>query len=178
MGTQFMLWFVLGVLGQAENPNEAYFEFSDARGDTFVIKLVQPRKIAHARAILRGEEVEGRSVMGIIVKRPADYNPGWSFHLKPRSIHFFDFAIEVCDASIIYTQEHLREAGGAFLPGRRWCPWSSRLTREVTAQVLLIRYLGLGPKLFPQVHEGKQRRDPGRGDGPLEPMCEPCPLTR
>ena len=116
--------------------HEAYFEFIDANQDRFVIRLIERRKIAHARAILRGEEVEGNSVMGKVVKQPADYNPQWSYHLRPKSIEFFDFAIEVCDASISYLEDHLDEAGGAFLPGRRWCPWSSRLTREVTEEVL------------------------------------------
>ncbi len=90
-----------------DNEPVAYFEFEDVNQDRFVIKLVERRKIAHARAILRGEEVEGQSVGGTIVKRTARYNPEWSYHLKPRSIEFFDFAIEVCDASIIYVEEHL-----------------------------------------------------------------------
>ncbi|WP_420845269.1 BP74-related protein [Nocardia arizonensis] len=32
-----------------------------------------------------------------------------------------------------YTEDHLDEACGAFLPGCFWCPWSSRLTREIAA---------------------------------------------
>ncbi len=133
-----VLFVVLQVAGaQAEDQPVAYFEFEDVNGDRFVIKLVEQRKIAHARAILRGEEVEGQSVSGTIVKRPARYNPEWSYHLKPRSIEFFDFAIEVCDASIIYVEEHLDEVGGSFLPNNRWCPWTSRLTREVTREVKL-----------------------------------------
>ncbi|WPB77176.1 hypothetical protein KYC5002_50385 [Archangium violaceum] len=44
---------------------------------------------------------------------------------------FFDVAIEVCDADMGFVQEHLDEAGGAFLPGFLWCPWNSRLKREV-----------------------------------------------
>jgi hypothetical protein len=41
-------------------------------------------------------------------------------------------AIEVCDANMMYVEDHLDEAGGAFLPGNHWCPWDSRVTREVT----------------------------------------------
>jgi hypothetical protein len=40
-------------------------------------------------------------------------------------------SIEVCDAATSYVEEHLAEVGGAFLPGRRWCPWSSRVIAEV-----------------------------------------------
>jgi hypothetical protein len=31
----------------------------------------------------------------------------------------------------MYVEDHLSEAGGSFLPGNRWCPWSSVLTKEV-----------------------------------------------
>ncbi|MGW5100847.1 BP74-related protein [Streptomyces sp. NPDC004100] len=63
----------------------------------------------------------------------ASYNPRWSFHYNPETVNFFDVAIEVCDATLPYVEENLDEAGGAFLPGAIWCPWSSRLTREIKA---------------------------------------------
>lgn len=65
--------------------------------------------------------------------RWAPYNPRWSFHCDPATVGFFDVAIEVCDATLPYVEDHLDEAGGAFLPGAYWCPWSSKLTREVPA---------------------------------------------
>lgn len=34
-----------------------------------------------------------------------------------------------------YVEKHLSDVGGAFLPGNAWCPWSSRLIAEVSAQV-------------------------------------------
>jgi hypothetical protein len=37
------------------------------------------------------------------------------------------FSPAVCDAATSY----LAEVGGAFLPGRRWCPWSWRVIAEV-----------------------------------------------
>jgi hypothetical protein len=70
-------------------------------------------------------------VTGIIVKCPVLYNPGWTFHYEPESISFFVFATEICDATIDYVQEHIDEAGGSFLPGLRWCPWSSRLVSQL-----------------------------------------------
>lgn len=51
--------------------------------------------------------------------------------LDPDTISFFTVAIEVCDATMTYTEDYLDEACGAFLPGCFWCPWSSRLTREL-----------------------------------------------
>jgi hypothetical protein len=110
----------------------AYFEFSTDYGQhTFVFELRDEAKIAHARKLLSGEETRESHVHGRIIKRTAPYNPQWSFHLDPETINFFEMAIEVCDSSIQYTEDHLDEACGAFLPGCHWCPWSSKLTREV-----------------------------------------------
>jgi hypothetical protein len=109
----------------------AYFAFTDDTGVEFIFELLDEKLIGEARRILRGEETEAVHVMGKIVKRKAAYNQGWDFHLQPDTIHFFAMATEVCDAAIEYVQDHLDEACGAFLPDCRWCPWSSRLTREV-----------------------------------------------
>jgi len=109
----------------------AYFRFDiPPDPETFVIELSDADKIATARAILAGQEPD-LHVMGQIVKQPIDYNPPWGFHLAPESIEFFHSAIEVCDASILYVEQHLDEACGAFLPGCTWCPWGSRLVEEV-----------------------------------------------
>ena len=114
----------------APSTSEAYFQFDiPPSPQTFVIRLLEPALIQQARAILAS--TEGKQVMGKIVKAPASYNTPWSFHLDPHSIQFFDFAIEVCDASIAYTREHLEEVGGSFLPGNTWCPWGSRLKAEI-----------------------------------------------
>ena len=110
-----------------------YFRFTDTDGQPrFVIQLTDPAKIEHARKILRGEENDKIHLYGTIIRRPAAYNPGWGFHMDPATINFFIAAIEVCDASMRYVEEHLDEAGGAFLPGAIWCPWTSRLVDEFT----------------------------------------------
>jgi hypothetical protein len=99
--------------------------------EIFVIELVDDVKIAHARQILAGTEKQRVHVSGIVVKASAPYNLAWSFHLSPESITFFEFAVEVCDASIKYVAEHIDEVGGSFLPASRWCPWGSRLLRDL-----------------------------------------------
>lgn len=110
----------------------ALFEFKGSEEhDRFVIKLVDPEKINHARDLLAGTTSERPSVMGTIMKLKENYNPNWSYHLIPESISFFDIAIEVCDANMRYVEENLGEVGGAFLPGHRWCPWQSQLTKEI-----------------------------------------------
>lgn len=114
---------------------KAYFAFETIeRPGEFVFMLTNEERIAQARRILSGEEQMEVHVHGRIVKRPAPYNPRWSFHLDPDTIQFFTQAIEVCDANIQYVEDHLDEAGGAFLPGSHWCPWSSRLIKEVTPE--------------------------------------------
>ncbi|WP_442948058.1 BP74-related protein [Nostoc sp.] len=50
----------------------------------------------------------------------------------PSTISFFPMAIEVCDATTNYVNDHLDEVGGAFLPGLFWCPWSSQLVKEIS----------------------------------------------
>jgi hypothetical protein len=99
--------------------------------DTLIIMLTDTAKIQEARYIVTGVQTDAISVMGTIIKAPAPYNPGWSYHLDPASISFFHCAIEVCDASPQYVENHLSEVCGALLPGCTWCPWSSRVAEEV-----------------------------------------------
>lgn len=116
----------------AATASAAYFEFTDGH-DKFVFKLTDPARIQQARDILSGVDTENRSVMGTVVKTPASYNQPWKYQLAPDSVKFFSMAMEVCDASISYVNNHLSEVGGALLPKSTWCPWQSKLTREVTA---------------------------------------------
>ncbi len=110
----------------------AFFRMdSPPHPETFVVKLRNPGRIEHARRILSGEETLAVGVMGKVVPRSKAWNAPWSYRLQPRSVAFFEVAIEVCDASIAYVEEHLDEVGGAFLPGRVWCPWGSRLIEEI-----------------------------------------------
>jgi hypothetical protein len=109
-----------------------YFAFQQRGDDEFIFELADENLIDKALKILSGEEQDEVHVQGRIVKSPKPYNPNWSYHLDPRSIGFFQVAIEVCEAHMHYVEEHLDEACGAFLPGCHWCPWDSKLTREVT----------------------------------------------
>jgi hypothetical protein len=110
----------------------AYFAFEQGRDREFVFELTDQKLIEHARRVLSGQETDEVHVTGRIVKRSQSYNPGFSYHLDPNSIRFFAMAIEVCDADMEYVEDHLDEACGAFLPGCQWCPWSSKLTREIS----------------------------------------------
>ncbi|MQY04592.1 BP74-related protein [Actinomadura macrotermitis] len=110
----------------------AYFAFQQHRDQEFVFELNDDELIEKARKIVKGEEKNSVHVIGRIKHGTKPYNPRWSYHLDPATINFFEVAIEVCDANMQYVEDHLDEAGGAFLPGGHWCPWDSRVTREVT----------------------------------------------
>ena len=78
----------------------AYFEFrGSAEKETFVIMLVHPEQIAHARRILSGEEKSLIHAQGMIVQQRAAYNPKWNYRLRPDSISFLKirlrFAMEI-----------------------------------------------------------------------------------
>jgi hypothetical protein len=95
--------------------------------DTFVFKLTNPAKIQQMRSLIGQPKIVG----GIIVTSPASYNAPWHYYLDPGTITTSDAAMEVCDASIRYVEEHLLEVGGAFLPGNRWCPWNAHIIEEI-----------------------------------------------
>lgn len=117
----------------AASDTEAYFALETRPNEKpFTIKLTDPEKIQKARDILSGKETDTTHVFGRIIKRPADYNSSWSYQLDPSTISFFNVAIEVCDSTTEYTEDHLDEVCGAFLPGCMWCPWSSKLVKEVS----------------------------------------------
>ena len=125
---------VLSGCHSASDPGTVYFKVAGAtEADTFVIALTDPATIAEARALASGQE-PSKHVTGLVVAEAVPYNTPWRFHLDPASISFAEMSIEVCDAATSYVEEHLAEVGGAFLPGRRWCPWSSRVIAEVDAK--------------------------------------------
>lgn len=114
---------------------QAYFVFAqeDPHGNAreFVFAVEDPAMAAEARRILANPNSTKRQVSGIIVPTQAWYNPHWSFHLDPSSVNFFELAAEVCDANVAWVEENLLHLGGSALPGMHWCPWSSKIQREV-----------------------------------------------
>jgi hypothetical protein len=141
----YLLFAVICSSAQTERDREPFhgrgvsrpvnFEFSqaDAAGNKrrFVFQLIDSARVTEARSILRDSTSQKRHVSGVIVRGRAKYNPLWSFHLRPDSIYFFELQAEVCDANVVYVEQHLDELGGSFLPRSFWCPWSSYLEDEV-----------------------------------------------
>lgn len=108
-----------------------YFVFQQHSNREFIFELTDEARIAEALDILSGKETSRVHVMGRIVKSKKPYNPNWDYHLDPPTISFFGMAIEVCDVNMNYVNDHLDEARGAFLLRCHWCPWDSKLVREV-----------------------------------------------
>ncbi len=132
LATTALLALALGQTGQAGAAGDAaYFNMRDITGHNFTIEINNPGTIREAREIVASGE--RKIVIGRIIKTQASYNPEWDFHYNPDTVSFADHAIEVCDATTPYVQDHLDEAGGAFLPGLYWCPWTGRLTEELPA---------------------------------------------
>ena len=122
----------------------AHFAFMQRPDQEFIFELTDEAKIQQARDILSGKETMSTHVMGRIIKRKADYNPKWEYHLDPATIGFFEMAIEVCDANMMYVEDHLDEACGPFLPaatgarGTRGSPARSR-SADAAAPGILCR---------------------------------------
>jgi Ca2+-binding RTX toxin-like protein len=110
----------------------AWFTFTDASKEVFVVRLTDPDLVAHARGLLAGNEDIAR-IGGTIGKSPVGYNIGWSYHLDPASVFFFDMSTEVGDSTMRYIEDHLPEVGSHLLPGRVWTGWSTTLTDELRA---------------------------------------------
>jgi hypothetical protein len=117
---------------RTRHPAPAYFAVSNGKPkESFMIKLTDPVKIAQARAIANGSERLAIHVKGKVVKGRRSYNPVWRFFLAPASITFFEASAEVCDAETSYVNANLDKVGGDFLPGGIWCPWTSKVVREL-----------------------------------------------
>jgi len=97
---------------------------------TFVIEVDQPALVEDARKLV-ADSKNSKGVMGTVIPKPVEYNSPWSWHLEPKSISFFEMAMEVCDANVQYLEKHLSKIGTDFLPNGHWCPWQSKLIEEV-----------------------------------------------
>lgn len=107
----------------------AWFTFTDAAEETFVIRLADAAAISHARGLLAGTETSDPHIAGTVVKAGAPYNIGWSFYIE--DIFFFEISVEVSDSTMRLIEDDLDAVGGAFLPGSLWTGWSSELVEEL-----------------------------------------------
>lgn len=102
----------------------------------FVIAVNNEKWINQIEKILEYRVRPGEPVhiLGKVVRGRVPYNEEYAFHLDPDSIELFFSQTEQCDATAFEVEEHLELAGvpdSGFLHEGIWCPWSSRLVREI-----------------------------------------------
>ena len=108
-----------------------YFILTDGVSPrNFIIKLETPERVLMAREIISGQ-LPTLHVQGNIIKEPAIYNRGWSYHIDPDSIEFFSISSESCNENFANTESNLANIGNTFLSNNRICPWKSYLVAEV-----------------------------------------------
>lgn len=102
----------------------------------FVIAVNNEKWINQIERILeyRVRPGEPVNVLGRVVRGRVPYNEEYAFHLDPDSIELFAVQTEQCDATPFEVEENLEKVGvpdAGFLQNGIWCPWESRLVREV-----------------------------------------------
>ncbi len=125
------LWFA-GCDGSAAGfvvPDDTYRYFRvTAGGEAFVLRTADPQTWHVADSLLALPLSERNMlVIGPIEKGDEGYNRPWSWHFKTNEWIFAENAIELCDGTPSYVEEHLDEWLSSV---GSYCPWSSRIERE------------------------------------------------
>ena len=84
----------------------------DSSNEIFLVQLHDRELVNHARKLLDGTKTSDARIAGTVIKTPTDYNIGWSYHLAPKSIFFFELSAEVGDSTMRFIDDHLAEVGG------------------------------------------------------------------
>lgn len=88
-------------------------------GETYRIELGTPELVAHAEALLAGEEVASIP-LGRVVRDDPGVNAPWSWHIDPATLQFADMTIEVCDGLPSYVED-------GTVTSDDYCPWSATI---------------------------------------------------
>ena len=120
IGGVLALVAALGLTGCAQQgaavPSVATFRVIDQE---FKVELVTPELVAHAEALLRGEDVAAIP-NGLVVRDDPGVNEPWSWHIDPDDFEFADMTTEVCDGLPEYVED-------GTVTSDRYCPWSAEL---------------------------------------------------
>jgi len=100
----------------ASVPSVATFRVVD---EEFRIELVTPELVAHAEALLRGEDVAAIP-NGLVVRDDPSVNAPWSWHIDPDDVEFADMTTEVCDGLPSFVED-------GTVTSDRYCPWSAEI---------------------------------------------------
>src|SRR5690606_871351 len=99
----------------------------DVSGTSFKVFVTNPTAIARLVAIDAGGDL-GQIPNGPILRGPGagGHNAPFAWHLDPDETEIVDVAIELCDGSPSYVQDHLDEFVDVV---GRYCPWGAKLVR-------------------------------------------------
>lgn len=115
------------------------FEFDDVgevtQGNLFVFRTSDPATIHHARRLISGASVCNPSVSGNTIRGTNAWNTAWGFQLDG-DILFHGSSVEPldsCDQTAAFINANLGVWCGddATTACRFWCPWHSKMTREI-----------------------------------------------
>jgi hypothetical protein len=88
-------------------------------GEQYKIELATPELVAHAEALLAGEDVASIP-LGRVVRDDPGVNAPWSWHIDPSTLEFADVTIEVCDGLPSYVEDET-------VTSPDYCPWSAKV---------------------------------------------------
>lgn len=88
-------------------------------GEQYKIELATPELVAHAEALLAGEDVASIP-LGRVVRDDPGVNAPWSWHIDPATLEFADVTIEVCDGLPSYVEDET-------VTSPDYCPWSAKV---------------------------------------------------
>jgi hypothetical protein len=91
----------------------------DVVGEEYKIELATPELVAHAEALLAGEDVAAIP-LGRVVRDDPGPNAPWSWHIDPTSLEFAEITIEVCDGLPSYVEDET-------VTSPDFCPWSAEI---------------------------------------------------
>lgn len=87
--------------------------------EQYKIELATPELVAHAEALLAGEDVASIP-LGRVVRDDPGPNAPWSWHIDPATLEFADMTIEVCDGLPSYVEDEI-------VTSPDYCPWSAEI---------------------------------------------------
>ena len=116
------------IVGLPEGAVEVVLAFDSYPQDTMRIAITDTTAIRLAREFVNTKQGP-RMPVGRIVRGPG-IDPRYPYHYDPASVHFADFATEVCDGAPMRTDsavvEFMRGATGLQNPtSATWCPWGA-----------------------------------------------------
>jgi hypothetical protein len=123
MGRLAAVALLLALAGcSSTGPDDGSADFVVAVGaDTFVVRSTHAETILRLREALAGRRAGFPS--GPLRRGDGGFNAPWSWHLDPAETRLVEVAIELCDGTPSYVEQHQDD-----FP--HYCPWGARVVSE------------------------------------------------